>query len=203
MSIRSGGRPRGERPPPRYEPDAYATESIPRFSEPYPRNRNGRGGRGGGRGIPGFIKFLLFALILGGFVIVVGLTALSVHQGPGVTNALTGIIEAAKSRTPLVVIAPEATNPRSNFFVDLPGIAAAIGAGFRRVTAERTATDVSMAPGLRCAEARPPDAGFGGVEAVCAPVPGTASSGSGAAPKESPGNHPRSPIRTATRIGGL
>src|SRR6476659_10719313 len=69
------------------------------------------------------------------------LAALSVHQGPGVTNALTGIVEAAKSRTPLVVLAPEATNPRSNFFVDLPGIAAAIGAGFRRVTAERVATD--------------------------------------------------------------
>ena len=73
------------------------------------------------------------------------LTALSVHQGPGVTNALTGVVEAAKSRTPLVVIAPEATNPRSNFFVDLPGIAAAIGAGFRRVTAERVATDVAEA----------------------------------------------------------
>jgi thiamine pyrophosphate-dependent acetolactate synthase large subunit-like protein len=73
------------------------------------------------------------------------LTALSVHQGPGVTNALTGIVEAAKSRTPLVVLAPEATNPRSNFFVDLPGIAAAIGAGFRRVTAERAASDVAEA----------------------------------------------------------
>src|SRR6185295_13467239 len=65
------------------------------------------------------------------------LPALSVHQGPGVTNALTGVVEAAKSRTPMVVLAPEATNPRSNFFVDLPGLAAAIGAGFRRVTAER------------------------------------------------------------------
>ncbi|HEX8106357.1 MAG TPA: thiamine pyrophosphate-binding protein, partial [Kofleriaceae bacterium] len=73
------------------------------------------------------------------------LTALSVHQGPGVTNALTGIVEAAKSRTPLVVLAPEATQPRSNFFVDLPGIAAAIGAGFRRVTAERVASDVAEA----------------------------------------------------------
>ncbi|MGH3214992.1 MAG: thiamine pyrophosphate-binding protein, partial [Trebonia sp.] len=73
------------------------------------------------------------------------LTALSVHQGPGVTNALTGIVEAAKSRTPLVVLAPEATHPRSNFFIDLPGIAAAIGAGFRRVTAERVATDVAEA----------------------------------------------------------
>ena len=86
MSIRSGGRPRGERPPPRYDPDAYATESIPRFSEPYPRSRNGRGGRSGGSGIPGFVKFLLFAVILGGFVILVGLTALR----PLVNNAVVG-----------------------------------------------------------------------------------------------------------------
>jgi len=73
------------------------------------------------------------------------LTALSVHQGPGVTNALTGIVEAAKSRTPLLVLAPEATHPRSNFFVDLPAIAAAIGAGFRRITADRAAIDTAEA----------------------------------------------------------
>ena len=53
------------------------------------------------------------------------LGVLSVHQGPGVTNALTGITEAAKSRTPLLVLAPEATAPRSNFFIDLPAAAAA------------------------------------------------------------------------------
>jgi len=33
------------------------------------------------------------------------LTLVSVHSGPGLTNALTGIGEAAKSRTPLVVLA--------------------------------------------------------------------------------------------------
>jgi pyruvate/2-oxoacid:ferredoxin oxidoreductase alpha subunit len=33
------------------------------------------------------------------------LTLVSVHSGPGMTNALTGIGEAAKSRTPLVVLA--------------------------------------------------------------------------------------------------
>ncbi len=77
MSIRSGGRPRGERPPPRYDPDAYATESIPRFSEPYTRGgRNGRNGGGRGSGIGGFLKFLIFALILGGLVVGVLLTAL-------------------------------------------------------------------------------------------------------------------------------
>src|SRR5216110_3345748 len=40
-----------------------------------------------------------------------GLGVVSVHQGPGVTNALTVITEAAKSRTPVVVLAPEATAP--------------------------------------------------------------------------------------------
>jgi thiamine pyrophosphate-dependent acetolactate synthase large subunit-like protein len=67
---------------------------------------------------------------------------LSVHQGPGVTNALTGITEAAKSRTPLLVLAPEATAPRSNFYLDLAACAAAVGAGFHRVRAERVHQDV-------------------------------------------------------------
>lgn len=52
----------------------------------------------------------------------------SVHQGPGLTNAMTGIAEAAKSRTPLIVLVPEAPNPRSNFYVDVAGLADAIGA---------------------------------------------------------------------------
>jgi thiamine pyrophosphate-dependent acetolactate synthase large subunit-like protein len=79
-----------------------------------------------------------------GFARVAGrLTALTVHQGPGFTNALTGIVEAAKSRTPLVVLAPEATSPRSNFFIDLRMIAVAIGAGFCRVSADRVVSDVA------------------------------------------------------------
>lgn len=73
------------------------------------------------------------------------LPALSVHQGPGVTNALTGIAEAAKSRTPMIVLAPEATQPRSNFYIDLAGLAASIGAAFHRVTAERVMDDVAHA----------------------------------------------------------
>ena len=81
-----------------------------------------------------------------GFARVSGrLTALSVHQGPGVTNALTGVTEAAKSRTPLVVLAPEATAPRSNFFIDLPGLAASIGAAYARVRAEHAVADIAAA----------------------------------------------------------
>jgi acetolactate synthase I/II/III large subunit len=81
-----------------------------------------------------------------GFARVSGhLTALTVHQGPGLTNALTGIIEAVKSRTPLLVLAPEATVRRSNFFIDLPGLAASIGAAYARLRAEHAVADVAAA----------------------------------------------------------
>jgi thiamine pyrophosphate-dependent acetolactate synthase large subunit-like protein len=67
------------------------------------------------------------------------LGVLSVHQGPGLTNALTGITEAAKSRTPLLVLAPAATNPRSNFYLDDAALATAVGATRVRVGAAATA----------------------------------------------------------------
>jgi thiamine pyrophosphate-dependent acetolactate synthase large subunit-like protein len=54
--------------------------------------------------------------------------AVTLHQGCGLTNALTGVAEAAKSRTPLVVVAAEATSPRSNFAVDQAALATAVGA---------------------------------------------------------------------------
>ena len=59
----------------------------------------------------------------------------SVHQGPGVTNALTGLTEAAKSRTPLLLLAAEATAPLSNFFIDLAGLAHVAGARHMRLSA--------------------------------------------------------------------
>ncbi|HKX69223.1 MAG TPA: thiamine pyrophosphate-binding protein [Intrasporangium sp.] len=65
--------------------------------------------------------------------------ALTLHQGCGLTNAMTGIAEAAKSRTPLVVVTAEATQPRSNFYVDQAGLAEAVGAVSRRVTSAGTA----------------------------------------------------------------
>ena len=57
-----------------------------------------------------------------------GVAALSVHQGCGLTNAVTGITEAAKSRTPMVVLAAQATQPRSNFYVDQDMLARSVGA---------------------------------------------------------------------------
>jgi thiamine pyrophosphate-dependent acetolactate synthase large subunit-like protein len=65
----------------------------------------------------------------------------TVHQGPGVTNALTGLTEAAKSRTPLLLLAAEATAPLSNFFIDLEGVAKASGTTHRRIQEPATAVD--------------------------------------------------------------
>ncbi|GII65680.1 acetolactate synthase I/II/III large subunit [Sphaerisporangium krabiense] len=64
---------------------------------------------------------------------------LSVHQGPGLTGATTGIAEAAKSRTPLIVLAGEAMEPRSNFHIDQFRLAEAVGAVPLRVTSAETA----------------------------------------------------------------
>lgn len=69
------------------------------------------------------------------------LGVLTVHQGPGLTNALTGLAEAAKSRTPLLVLAAEATQPTSNFYVDQAALAAAVGVLPDRVTAAATVAD--------------------------------------------------------------
>lgn len=90
MTLRSGGRPRDQRPPHarRYEPDAYATEYVPEDFEPNRRygvgNGNGRRRGGGGGGLAGLVKFLVFALLLGGIVLVIALTALR----PLVNNAI-------------------------------------------------------------------------------------------------------------------
>jgi thiamine pyrophosphate-dependent acetolactate synthase large subunit-like protein len=58
----------------------------------------------------------------------------SVHQGPGLTNAMTGITEAAKSRTPLLVLAAEVTSARSNFYIDQAALVTAVGAVPIRLT---------------------------------------------------------------------
>ncbi|MEU4193712.1 thiamine pyrophosphate-binding protein [Kribbella sp. NPDC026611] len=65
--------------------------------------------------------------------------ALSVHQGCGLTNAMTGIAEAAKSRTPMIVVAAEASEPRSNFYVDQDALARSVGALPLRITSADTA----------------------------------------------------------------
>jgi acetolactate synthase-1/2/3 large subunit len=66
---------------------------------------------------------------------------LSVHQGPGLTNALTGITEAAKSRTPLLVLAADVASAavRSNFRIDVAALATSVGAVADRLHSPATA----------------------------------------------------------------
>src|SRR4051794_26285188 len=54
----------------------------------------------------------------------------SVHQGPGLTNTLTALAEAAKARTPLLVLAGEtpAAALRSNFRIDQHDLVESVGA---------------------------------------------------------------------------
>jgi thiamine pyrophosphate-dependent acetolactate synthase large subunit-like protein len=82
----------------------------------------------------------------------------SVHQGPGVTNTATGLTEAAKSRTPLLLLAADAPGAavRSNFRIDQAGLAAALGAAHARLeSAETAVADVVRAWGRAREERRP------------------------------------------------
>jgi thiamine pyrophosphate-dependent acetolactate synthase large subunit-like protein len=67
----------------------------------------------------------------------------SVHQGPGLTNTITGLTEAAKSRTPLLVLAGEtpAAALTSNFRIDQHGLVESVGAIADRVHGPGTAAD--------------------------------------------------------------
>ena len=71
---------------------------------------------------------------------------LSVHQGPGLTNAMTGITEAAKSRTPLVVLAADvaSTAVRSNFRIDVASLATSVGAAAFRLHSPAFAVDETV-----------------------------------------------------------
>ncbi|GAB2544948.1 thiamine pyrophosphate-binding protein [Nocardia heshunensis] len=67
--------------------------------------------------------------------------AVTLHQGCGLTNALTGIAEAAKSRTPLLILAADTPGESvlSNFRVDQTALATAVGATAERIHSPHTA----------------------------------------------------------------
>jgi thiamine pyrophosphate-dependent acetolactate synthase large subunit-like protein len=73
----------------------------------------------------------------------------TVHQGPGLTNAMTGLAEAAKSRTPLLLLAAETAAPsiHSNFRIDQAGLVRSVDAICERLYDSRTA----VADALRAA----------------------------------------------------
>jgi thiamine pyrophosphate-dependent acetolactate synthase large subunit-like protein len=65
----------------------------------------------------------------------------SVHQGPGLTNTMTGLTEAAKSRTPLLLLAADtaASALRSNFRIAQDQLVTAVGAVAERLHSPETA----------------------------------------------------------------
>ena len=69
------------------------------------------------------------------------LTLVSVHSGPGLTNAITGIAEAAKSRTPLLVLAGDVPtgNVKSNFYFDQAELVRSVGAVSERIYTPQSA----------------------------------------------------------------
>lgn len=84
------------------------------------------------------------------------LTLASVHPGPGLTNAVTAITEAAKSRTPLLVLAGDTANGalRSNFHLDQAGLVEATGAVAERLYAPATAAADTLRAARRALEER-------------------------------------------------
>src|SRR5262245_17565090 len=99
----------------------------------------------------------------------------SVHQGPGLTNALTGITEAAKSRTPLLVLAADVAGSavRSNFRIDVAALAVSVGAqadrlhspgsaaadvirAYRTAQAQRRTVVLAMPLDVQAAQCDPP-----------------------------------------------
>lgn len=82
----------------------------------------------------------------------------SVHQGPGLTNTMTGLTEAAKSRTPILVLAGETPGAalRSNFRIDQHGLVESVGAIAERIhTAKTAAADTLRAMHHAETERRP------------------------------------------------
>jgi thiamine pyrophosphate-dependent acetolactate synthase large subunit-like protein len=74
------------------------------------------------------------------------LTLVSVHSGPGLTNAMTGIGEAAKSRTPLLVLAGDVPMGavRSNFYIDQAELVRSVGAVSERIHTPATAREDTL-----------------------------------------------------------
>jgi thiamine pyrophosphate-dependent acetolactate synthase large subunit-like protein len=74
------------------------------------------------------------------------LTLVSVHSGPGLTNALTGIAEAAKSRTPMVVLAGDvpAGAVKNNFHFDQAAMTRSVGAVAERIHSPATAREDTL-----------------------------------------------------------
>lgn len=82
----------------------------------------------------------------------------TVHQGPGLTNTITGLVEATKSRTPLLVLAADTSRGAifSNFRLDQAHVIEASGAVVEHLyTAETAPADALRAWRRASLERRP------------------------------------------------
>lgn len=70
----------------------------------------------------------------------------TVHQGPGLTNTITGLVEATKSRTPLLVLAASTSRGSvfSNFRLDEECLIKAVGASVEYLYNPETALDDAL-----------------------------------------------------------
>jgi thiamine pyrophosphate-dependent acetolactate synthase large subunit-like protein len=84
------------------------------------------------------------------------LTLCSVHSGPGLTNAITGICEAAKSRTPLLVLAGDVPtgNVRSNFYIEQADLVRSVGAVSERIHTASSAREDTLRAASRAMRER-------------------------------------------------
>jgi len=119
---------------------------------------------------------------------------LTTHQGCGLTNAVTGITEAAKSRTPLIVVTADTAGAAvgSNFRIDQDALARSVGAIAERVySAQSAVADVvrayrtavhnrrtvvlSLPLDIQATELAEPAAEIGPVQPVCQVRPARAA----------------------------
>jgi thiamine pyrophosphate-dependent acetolactate synthase large subunit-like protein len=82
----------------------------------------------------------------------------TVHQGPGLTNAMTGLAEAVKARTPLLVLAADtpAAAVGSNFRIDQHALVEAVGARSALIYSPATAAADALRALRRAALERRP-----------------------------------------------
>lgn len=109
----------------------------------------------------------------------------TVTRGPGLTHAVTAIVEAVKSSTPLLVLAADTPlgDRSSNQSVDQSALATAIGAGYERWTRPESASAfVRRAIARAGAERRPIIVGYPSDAATDPPGATAAQVGSGAVP---------------------
>lgn len=76
----------------------------------------------------------------------------TVHQGPGLTNAMTGLAEAAKGRTPLLLLAADtgAAAVHSNFRIDQAQLVTSVGAVAERLHTPQSAVADTVRAWHRC-----------------------------------------------------